>query len=157
MNAPALHLDHAEIRKILPHTGPALILDTVEIKSPTRASGYFMVLADDPRIAHHFNVMPGVLIAEFCHLTGAVLLMHDAKEPIVPALKESNIIMHEVVLPGDDLLCEVSLMGQSGRAFSFSALVKRAHDQWPVATVTFTGTRIPKSVLDRQLRRRTPA
>lgn len=154
MNTPTLHLDHAMIRKILPHTGPALILDTAEIKSPTEAKGYFMVLADDPRIANHFYVMPGVLIAEFCHLTGAVLLMHDAKKAIIPVLNETKISVSEAVFPGEDLECEVRLASQLERTFSFEASVCKAHSKRHVATVLFTGTRIPRPVFERQRRYR---
>ncbi len=153
MSVPPLSLDHVTIRKILPHTGQALVIDTVEIESTTAAKGYFLVLADDPRITSHFNVMPGVLIAEFCHLTGAVLLMHDAKEPIVPALNETFIRVTEAVLPGDDLLCKVTLTEQEHRTFSFAAVVCKVHSQKLVATVSFRGTRVPKSIFDRQMRR----
>ncbi|MDP2838209.1 MAG: hypothetical protein Q8O53_02955 [Candidatus Moranbacteria bacterium] len=149
-------LDETAIRNLLPHTGLAVVLDRVLIHEPTRATGYFLVLADDVRIKSHFGVMPGVLIAEFAHLTGAVLLMHATEEANIPVLNETRFSVTEVVLPGDGLECNVTLVSQSERAFSFSAAIYKIHTGKLVATVSFTGTRIPKRVFQRQLPRVEP-
>lgn len=157
MSVPAICLDRQAIARILPHTGQALVIDTVQIETPTQATGYFLVRADDARIVSHFGVMPGVLIAEFTHLTGAVLLMHGIEEAIIPALNETHLFVAEAVLPGDDLMCKVALDNHSGRAFSFSAVVHKVHSRDLVATVSFTGMRIPRRIFERQMKQRAQA
>jgi 3-hydroxymyristoyl/3-hydroxydecanoyl-(acyl carrier protein) dehydratase len=153
---PMKFLDHGAVQRLLPHSGLALVLESVEVVSDTLANGYFDVRADDPRISGHFGIMPGVLVAEFCHLTGAVLLMHGSEEAMMPILNESRIHVVRMAVPGDRLICSITLAERAKRNFSFVAVVTRATDQQSIASVEFTGSAILKSVFDRQQARRSP-
>lgn len=148
MNAPE-HIDLGtdEIQQILPHRGNALVIHKVHIHESTRASGYFSVCADDARIQDHFGIMPGVLIAEFAHLTGAVLMMFMDRE-VFPILNISTIEVALPAMPGDDLTCEVELIDQDRRKFTFRGEVFNQTGK-SVATVHFTGTRVSQRMLER--------
>jgi len=145
----AIHVDlgMVEIEQILPHRGGALVIHKVHIHESTRASGYFSVCADDTRIQDHFGIMPGVLIAEFVHLTGAVLMMFTDRE-VFPILNTSTIEVALPAMPGDGLTCEVELIDQTKRRFTFRGEVFNQYGK-SVATVHFTGTRFPRRMLER--------
>ena len=72
-------LDINEIKKIIPHRYPFLLVDRIEEMEPgVKASGYKNVTANEPFFQGHFPeypVMPGVLIIEALAQVGAVAIL----------------------------------------------------------------------------------
>ena len=73
-------LDINEIKKILPHRYPFLLVDKiVEFEEDKRIVGIKNVTANEPFFAGHFPdypVMPGVLIIEALAQVGAVAILN---------------------------------------------------------------------------------
>ena len=72
-------LDRDEIKAIIPHREPFLLVDRIESFVPGESAvGYLDVTADMFWVPGHFPeyaVMPGVLIVEACAQVGAVALL----------------------------------------------------------------------------------
>ncbi len=129
-----------EIRKILPHREPFLLVDEVlELEERKRIVAVKHVLASEPYFAGHFPgapVMPGVLIMEAMAQAGALLLLRE-----VPA-RESKLVFfagidrarfRQPVFPGDDLRLELTVLSQrvtiakmDGKAYVGDKLVAEA-------------------------------
>jgi 3-hydroxyacyl-[acyl-carrier-protein] dehydratase len=72
-------LDREQIKAIIPHRDPFLLIDRIEECEPgVSATGFLEVRADMFWVPGHFPdyaVMPGVLIVEACAQVGAVALL----------------------------------------------------------------------------------
>lgn len=151
-------LSAIDLESILPHRGLAMLVDSVQIDSVVRALGRFVIKAEDPRISGHFGIMPGVLMAEASHLTGAALLLSQSNSPDIPVLSQSEIRVNETAYAGDILLCYVQLLDRDGRSFRFQAnLSKQGPNgkETPIGDVRFSGTNLPKRVFQRMRPHRT--
>jgi UDP-3-O-[3-hydroxymyristoyl] N-acetylglucosamine deacetylase / 3-hydroxyacyl-[acyl-carrier-protein] dehydratase len=137
-HAPAM--DILEIRKILPHRYPMLLVDrVVEMETDQRAVGIKNVTANEPYFIGHYPkkpIMPGVLIVEsMCQLAGLLMsrrLEHIGK--IAMLLSLDRVKLRRPVTPGDQLILEavtISAGRRTGnlkcRAFVLSDLVAEAH------------------------------
>ncbi|MEO0108337.1 MAG: 3-hydroxyacyl-ACP dehydratase FabZ [candidate division WOR-3 bacterium] len=72
-----------EIRKLLPHRYPMLLVDRITHLDQQRVEGYKNITATEPFLTGHFPgypIMPGVLIAEAIAQTVGVLLMVNYPE-----------------------------------------------------------------------------
>lgn len=104
-----------EIRRILPHRYPFLLVDRVtELEVGKRAVGYKMVTANEPHFTGHFPeymLMPGVLIAEAMAQLGgiAVLTLPEmaGKQPMFGGI--DNMRFRGQVRPGDKLEMDVTI------------------------------------------------
>ena len=74
-------LDVNEIKKIIPHRYPFLLVDCIEELEPgVKAVGYKNVTVNEPFFQGHFPqqpVMPGVLIIEALAQVGAVAVLQS--------------------------------------------------------------------------------
>ncbi len=129
-----------EIRKILPHREPFLLVDEVlELEENKRIVAVKHVLASEPYFAGHFPgtpVMPGVLIVEAMAQAGALLLLREVPD------RESKLVFfagidrarfRQPVFPGDDLRLELTVLSQrvtiakmDGKAYVGDKLVAEA-------------------------------
>lgn len=120
----SLPLYAEDIKKILPHRYPFLLVDRVtELEPGKRVVGYKLVTANEPHFTGHFpeyNLMPGVLILEAMAQLGgiAVLAMPGLadKRPMLTGIDDARI--RGQVRPGDKLEMEVvidRLRGSMGR------------------------------------------
>ncbi len=104
-----------EIKKILPHREPFLMVDRVDELVPGRiAKGVKSVSANEWFFMGHFaetKVMPGVLIIEaIAQMGGVALLTMDGMKGRLAFLgKIKNARFHEKVVPGDTLVLETEL------------------------------------------------
>ena len=108
-------LDITEIKKIIPHRYPMLLIDRVEELIPgEKAVAKRNVTINEELFNGHFPgnpVMPGVLIVEALAQTGAVALLSLAefkgKTAYFGGIKSAKF--RKVVRPGDSLRLEVTL------------------------------------------------
>lgn len=110
-----MKLNIQEIREILPHRYPFLMVDRITDMEPGKyAYGIKCVSANEGQFMGHFPnypVMPGVLILEALAQTGAVALLYEeenrGKLAMFGGVRQCRF-KHEV-LPGDvlELYCEI--------------------------------------------------
>lgn len=108
-------LDITEIKKIIPHRYPMLLIDRVEELIPgEKAVAKRNVTINEELFNGHFPgnpVMPGVLIVEALAQTGAVALLSlpefKGKKAYFGGIKSAKF--RKVVRPGDSLRLEVTL------------------------------------------------
>ncbi len=108
-------LDIEQIRALLPHRFPMLLVDRVlELTPGERVVGLKNVTINEPFFTGHFPgqaVMPGVLILEaMAQVAGLILLSvpeHQGKLAYIGSVK--NAKFRKPVVPGDTLITEAIL------------------------------------------------
>jgi 3-hydroxyacyl-[acyl-carrier-protein] dehydratase len=116
-----LPLGPAEIRDLIPHRYPFLLVDTIEELEPgVRAVGVKNVTQNEPFFQGHFPdypVMPGVLVVEAMAQVGAVGVMAGGEHRDKLALFAGidGVRFRRQVLPGDVLKMEVEIERLKGR------------------------------------------
>ena len=113
-------LNIEEIREILPHRYPFLLLDRIDEYEPGKyARGIKCVTANEPFFQGHFPeymVMPGVLIVEALAQTGGIAILSEpenrGKIALLGGIKEARF--RAPVVPGDVLTLECKLTRRHG-------------------------------------------
>ena len=113
-------LDINEIKKILPHRYPFLVVDRIEEMEPgVKAVGYKNVTMNEPFFQGHFPqqpVMPGVLIIEALAQVGAIAVLslpeNKGKLAFFGGIK--NAKFRKQVIPGDRLRLETEIIKCKG-------------------------------------------
>lgn len=109
-----------EIKEILPHRHPFLLVDCIEELVPgERAVGYKNLTYDESFFAGHFPVepvMPGVLIVEALAQTGAVavLCLPENKGKTAYFAGINACKFKNKVVPGDRLRLECEIIKRKG-------------------------------------------
>lgn len=113
-------LDINQIRQILPHRYPMLLVDRIVEMEPDRIVGIKNVTGNEPFFAGHFPdypVMPGVLIIEALAQTAGVLILHsipDRANKLVFLVSVDNARFRRPVVPGDQLHLEMTVIKRKG-------------------------------------------
>ncbi|MDO8885571.1 3-hydroxyacyl-ACP dehydratase FabZ [Candidatus Oleimmundimicrobium sp.] len=113
-------LDVDEIKKIIPHRPPFLLVDKIlELEVGRRAVGIKNVVADEFYFAGHFPdypVMPGVLIVEALAQVGAVALLskEENRGKIAFFAGIDKVRFKRQVRPGDQLKLETEIIKTKG-------------------------------------------
>lgn len=111
-----------EIKKILPHRYPFLLVDRVLEVDADSIKAYKNVTANEEFFNGHFPgqpIMPGVLQVEALAQAGAIMLMSQAEDPENTLMVFTGINkckFRKQVVPGDQLMLEVEL-GSKKRNF----------------------------------------
>lgn len=109
-----------EIKEILPHRYPFLLVDKIESLEPgKKAIGYKNVTINEYFFQGHFPqepVMPGVLIIESLAQVGAVaaLSVEENKGKIAYFVGINNAKFRGKVVPGDTMKLEVEMIKKKG-------------------------------------------
>jgi 3-hydroxyacyl-[acyl-carrier-protein] dehydratase len=109
-------LDINEIRAILPHRYPFLLVDRIVEMEPERIVGIKNVTLNEPFFTGHFPdfpVMPGVLIVEAMAQTAGVLVLKtipDRANKLVLLAAVENARFRRPVIPGDQLRMEMKII-----------------------------------------------
>src|SRR5271165_1118796 len=113
-------LDILEIRRILPHRYPFLLVDRITELEDERIVGIKNVTANEPFFNGHFPefpVMPGVLIVEAMAQTAGVLVLKsipDRDNKLVLLVSIDAARFRRPVVPGDQLRIEMTVIRRKG-------------------------------------------
>jgi beta-hydroxyacyl-ACP dehydratase FabZ len=108
-------LDIQEIRDILPHRYPMLLVDAILELEEERIVGIKNVTVNEPFFVGHFPefpVMPGVLVIEaMAQVAGVLVLKHipDRKNKLVLLASIEQAKFRRPVRPGDQLRIEMKV------------------------------------------------
>lgn len=114
-------MDINEIKEILPHRYPFLLIDKVISMEGNKIVAIKNVTVNENYFQGHFpaeSVMPGVLIIEALAQTGAVAILskNEFKEKIAYFAGIDKAKFRRKVIPGDILRLEVEITKLRGRA-----------------------------------------
>jgi len=112
-------LNIEEIKGIIPHRYPFLLVDKISEISETKGVGLKNVTINEPFFQGHFPqyaVMPGVLIVEALAQVGAIVVLQkeENRGKLAFFAGIDNFRFREQVRPGDTLTLTVELTGQRG-------------------------------------------
>ncbi len=107
-------MNQEEIKAIIPHRHPFLLIDEIESMTTTDVVAIKYVRADEYYFQGHFPeepVMPGVLIVESIAQSGAVCVLSQPayRGKIAYFAKLDNVRFRHKVVPGDILRLEMTL------------------------------------------------
>ncbi len=114
-------LNIEDIKKIIPHRYPFLLVDKAVVVEPQKKIvGYKSVSYNEPFFQGHFPgrpVMPGVLIVEALAQAACVVLLSrpDLKGKIAFFLGIEGVKFRKPVVPGDLLELRVEILRAGGR------------------------------------------
>ena len=103
-------LDINEIKKILPHRYPMLLVDRIlEVEPMKRAVGIKNITANEMQFLGHFPnepIMPGVLLIEAMAQVGGVAMLYpeENRGKIAVFAKIDNVRFRKQVVPGDQVV-----------------------------------------------------
>ena len=119
-------LDVNEIRRILPHRYPMLLVDRIIELEAERIVGIKNVTGNEPFFMGHFPdfpVMPGVLIVEAMAQTAGVVVVHslgfEREKRIVYFMTIEKARFRKPVHPGDMLRMPVRALRRRGPVWRF--------------------------------------
>ena len=119
-----------EIKKLIPHREPMLLIDKVKIIKPFESAiGIKKIKKKDIYFKGHFPmrpIMPGVFIIEALAQTASVLVMHSLKmtsdDKLVYFMSLENAKFRKPVLPEDDVIFDVNFVNQVRNVYKFSGI-----------------------------------
>ena len=118
-------MDINEIKKIIPHRFPMLLIDRIIECDDSSIVALKNVTNNEPFFSGHFPtnpVMPGVLIVEAMAQTACVLALRILKKEGHPVIYFTGIDQtkfRKPVTPGDQLRLELTKIKQRGDLFRF--------------------------------------
>jgi len=114
-------LDINDIRKMLPHRPPFLLVDKIIEIGENYIVGVKNITMNEPFFVGHFPeepVMPGVLQIEAMAQCGGILVLNNVDEPEKYStyfLKIDNVRMRRKVIPGDTLIFKLEFITEIRR------------------------------------------
>ncbi len=137
-------MNKEEIKNILPHREPMLLVDEVELRDG-KAHGKIFIRGDEYFLQGHFPgnpIVPGVIQCEMLAQSACVLLSSEARGNTTPVFTSlDKVKFRGMVKPGDTLETECELTGQR-RYFYFAKGVGRVNGK-VVVTAEFSFALLP--------------
>ena len=135
-------LDITRIQEIIPHRYPFLMVDRILEMDEKRIVGIKNVTVNEPFFQGHFPghpVMPGVLILEAMAQTAGVyaLSMSDNRGKLAYFATINNAKFRRPVVPGDQLILEVTFMKARTKIIQIHGIAKVGDDVAAEAELTF--------------------
>ena len=121
-------LDINEIKEILPHRYPFLLVDRIVELEAERIVGLKNVTCNEPFFQGHFPdfpVMPGVLIVEAMAQTAGILVLKSIENrasKLVLLVAVENARFRRPVVPGDTLRLEMKLIKRKATVAKMSGV-----------------------------------
>lgn len=113
-------MNREEIKQILPHREPMLLVDTVTVADGI-ATGTYFVRGDEFFLQGHFPgnpVVPGVILCEMMAQSACGLLLQGVAPGSTPYFTSLNKVrFKQVVYPGDTVVFTCSITAQKGPFF----------------------------------------
>ncbi len=109
-------LDVQQIKSVLPHRPPFLLVDKVIYRDDKSVIGIKNVTMNEPHFMGHFPdeaVMPGVLIVEAMAQVGGLLVLNTVPDPenyLTYFMKIDKVKFKRKVVPGDTLILKMTLL-----------------------------------------------
>ena len=131
-----------EIKKILPHRYPFLMVDRVTEIKENKAVGIKNLSGNEPFFQGHFPerpVMPGVLMIEALAQLGGVLILSKGENrgKIAYLVSVNNARFRKTVVPGDQLRLEVEVTKMKSRIGMVHAVASVGGDEVCDADIMF--------------------
>ena len=123
-------LDVNQIRQILPHRYPFLLVDRIIEMDDEHVVGIKNVTANEPFFTGHFPefpVMPGVLIVEAMAQTAGVQVLSsipDRDTKLVLLVSVDAARFRKPVVPGDQLRIEMKVIRRKGTVAKMAGFAK---------------------------------
>ena len=117
-------MDINQIRELLPHRYPFLLVDKIIHIEERFIVGIKNVTVNEPFFTGHFPqepIMPGVLLIEAMAQTGGLLVLNSVEEPerySTYFLKIDGVKFRQKVVPGDTLIFRLELLASIRRGIS---------------------------------------
>lgn len=97
-------MNREDIKKVIPHREPMLLVDEVELLEDGSSVGYYTVRGDEFFLQGHFPgnpIVPGVILCEMCAQSSAAMFAVDTegKTPLYTGI--NNVRFKNQVKPGD--------------------------------------------------------
>jgi UDP-3-O-[3-hydroxymyristoyl] N-acetylglucosamine deacetylase/3-hydroxyacyl-[acyl-carrier-protein] dehydratase len=108
--------DINDIKKLLPHRPPFLLVDKILEMTESRVIGLKSVTMNEPFFVGHFPdepVMPAVMQIEAMAQTGGILVLSQVPDPenyVTYFMKIDNVRLRNKVVPGDTIIFELDLL-----------------------------------------------
>lgn len=110
-------MNREELKNILPHREPMLLVDEAELTGEGSCRGSYTVRGDEWFLQGHFPgnpVVPGVVLCEILGQTAAALMAGTANGMTPYFTGLNNVKFKTPVRPGDKLETEVTLVKHKG-------------------------------------------
>ena len=106
-------MNREELKKILPHREPMLLVDEAELKEENLAVGSYTVKGDEWFLQGHFPqkpIVPGVIQCEIMGQISSVLLAEKVRGNLTLFTGLDKVRFKKQIVPGDTLTVECSVI-----------------------------------------------